>query len=190
MASQYTQNYQLCQWLGTDQVKRTDFNEDNTKIDAVLAALAAEKLGPSHLTTINTQLEQLSTQITQTNTNLSQVSASLTQTAATIPKLAVGRYTGDGAASRTIPLSFTPKAVLVLTEDGVNNYDNGHHYYYGGLAVTGFPAKMSYNSVYHNIVQVAAGGFVVYYNEVYMGSWHYIVESNESGRVYHYATIG
>ena len=49
---------------------------------------------------------------------------------------------------------------------------------------------MSYNSVYHNIVQVAAGGFVVYYNEVYMGSWHYIVESHESGRVYHYAAIG
>ena len=40
MASNYTTNYNLCQWQPTDQVQRTDFNADNAKLDAALAAKA------------------------------------------------------------------------------------------------------------------------------------------------------
>ena len=36
MASNYTENFGLCQWEATDQVLRTEFNEDNTKIEAAL----------------------------------------------------------------------------------------------------------------------------------------------------------
>ncbi len=36
MASNYTENYGLCQWEATDQVLRTEFNEDNMKVDATL----------------------------------------------------------------------------------------------------------------------------------------------------------
>ena len=32
----YTQNYHLSQWEATDQVLRSDFNQDNAKIDAAL----------------------------------------------------------------------------------------------------------------------------------------------------------
>ena len=39
MASNHTTNYQLCQWEATDKVLRTDFNQDNQKIDAALAAV-------------------------------------------------------------------------------------------------------------------------------------------------------
>ena len=35
---QKTTNYQLCQWDGEDRILRTDFNEDNAKIDAALNA--------------------------------------------------------------------------------------------------------------------------------------------------------
>ena len=45
MASNYTTNYNLCQWEPTDQVQRTDFNADNAKIDTVLAG----KLGRCEL---------------------------------------------------------------------------------------------------------------------------------------------
>lgn len=38
MASNYTENFGLCQWEATDAVLRTDFNEDNAKVDAALAA--------------------------------------------------------------------------------------------------------------------------------------------------------
>lgn len=39
MASNHTQNYGLCQWEATDQVLRTDFNEDNQRIDAAIKDL-------------------------------------------------------------------------------------------------------------------------------------------------------
>ena len=40
MASNHTTNYDLNQWEGTDKVLRTEFNEDNAKIDAALKANA------------------------------------------------------------------------------------------------------------------------------------------------------
>ena len=42
MASNHTSNYNLCQWEATDQVLRTDFNEDNVKTDAALKSLAEQ----------------------------------------------------------------------------------------------------------------------------------------------------
>lgn len=41
MASNHTEHFSLNQWLPDDQVKRTDFNEDNAKIDSALKDLAA-----------------------------------------------------------------------------------------------------------------------------------------------------
>lgn len=39
MASNFTENYGLCQWEATDQVLREEFNQDNIKIEqAILAA--------------------------------------------------------------------------------------------------------------------------------------------------------
>ena len=35
-----TSNYNLCQFEETDRVRRTDFNEDNAKIDAAIKAVA------------------------------------------------------------------------------------------------------------------------------------------------------
>lgn len=40
MASNYTENYGLCQWEATDQVRREEFNQDQAKIDETLKALA------------------------------------------------------------------------------------------------------------------------------------------------------
>ena len=45
MSTNHTANYDLCQWEATDQVLRTDFNQDNAKIDAALASHAAEIAG-------------------------------------------------------------------------------------------------------------------------------------------------
>lgn len=42
MASNYTENYGLCQWEATDQVLRTEFNEDNAAIDEALNRLAEQ----------------------------------------------------------------------------------------------------------------------------------------------------
>jgi len=45
MSTNHTTNYNLCQWEAEDQVKRTDFNTDNAKLDAALTG----KLGRSEL---------------------------------------------------------------------------------------------------------------------------------------------
>lgn len=41
MSTNHTPNYSLCQWEAEDKVLRTDFNADNAKIDAALAAQAS-----------------------------------------------------------------------------------------------------------------------------------------------------
>ena len=41
MASNHTEHFSLNQWQADDQVLRTDFNEDNAKIDSALKDLAA-----------------------------------------------------------------------------------------------------------------------------------------------------
>ena len=41
MASNYTENYGLCQWEAMDSFVRTEFNQDNAKIDAALTAAVA-----------------------------------------------------------------------------------------------------------------------------------------------------
>ena len=53
MASNYTENYGLCQWEATDQVLRTDFNEDNAKVDAALETLTNTVKG--HTTELGTK---------------------------------------------------------------------------------------------------------------------------------------
>ena len=44
MATNHTTNYELSQWLSTDQVLRTDFNADNAKIDAALHTVDLRRL--------------------------------------------------------------------------------------------------------------------------------------------------
>ena len=43
MASNYTGNYGLCQWEATDSFVRTEFNQDNARIDAALKDLEDTK---------------------------------------------------------------------------------------------------------------------------------------------------
>lgn len=40
MASNYTEHYGLCQWEGTDQVLREEFNRDNATVDAEIKDLS------------------------------------------------------------------------------------------------------------------------------------------------------
>ena len=40
MASNHTEHFSLNQWQADDQVLRTDFNEDNAKIDSALKGLS------------------------------------------------------------------------------------------------------------------------------------------------------
>ena len=52
MATNHTEKYELNQWLPTDPVIRTDFNEDNAKIEAALAGLRNLIVSPDILNLI------------------------------------------------------------------------------------------------------------------------------------------
>ena len=74
MASNYTGNYKLCQWEDTDQVKRTEFNEDNAKIDAALGSLASAvsgKASSSAVSSLQSSLNSLKTTVSQQTAALS-----------------------------------------------------------------------------------------------------------------------
>ena len=177
MASNYTENYALCQWEPTDQVQRTDFNADNAKLDAALAALDSGKADQSALTSLSNTVAQKASQsaLNTLNTTVQQIQADLT-------KLTFGTYTGDDASSRTISLGFTPKAVLVFTSFGATydglEYSSSH---YGGLAYTGHPVQSK--SASKLVLQVVSNGFSVAYESVGTGDR---ILSNEMGVTYYY----
>ena len=157
MASNHTEHFSLNQWLPDDQVKRTDFNEDNAKIDSALKDLAAEVAKKA----TTAALEALSKKL------------------ASMPCLVTGTYTGDGTDSRLISLGFQPKALLVMREEGYSARPYTDDYY-GGLALPGKPVclQTSYGTNY--ILTIESKGFRVYYN------YDKYVFSNQKDTNYHY----
>ena len=95
MASNYTEHIGLCQWKPTDQVLRTEFNQDNAKVDAALDTL--EQAVTQHGEALETQ-------------------------AAAIAKLGNciiyhTTYTGNNQFSRIQTFPGTPMAVMVAETD-------------------------------------------------------------------------
>ena len=156
MSTNHTPNYNLCQWEAGDKVVRTDFNEDNAKIDAALKAQSEA---------------------------VESVSAALSSLTTSAPNIAAGYYNGDGTKTRLISVGFTPKAVLVLPLDGALYFNFGSSLaLYGGLAVTGAPAKLGSLEA----VTIKTGGFQVSSRDSSACYTH----TNDSDRSYHYLAVG
>ena len=101
MSTNHTQNYSLCQWEPADKVLREDFNADNAKLDAALAAQ-------------------------QTAIDAAQASADGAFRPSYHP-VVTGGYHGNGAETREITLGFRPRAVLVL-DSGMAMREGPYHY--------------------------------------------------------------
>ena len=115
------------------------------------------------------------------DTNLQNQINSVQTTLNTKSRIICGYYIGDGAASRTISLGQTPKAVLVMTQGG-EIYNANAMTLYGGLAVTGSP---SFHGIYSlDTVTIVANGF-----QVYVGGTYDRVLSNGNGQRYHYIAV-
>ena len=157
MASNHTEHFSLNQWQADDQVLRTDFNEDNAKIDSALKDLAAAQAEKAD----QTALDALAAEVAKKATTAAL--DALSKTLASVPLLVTGTYTGNGAESRLISLGFQPKALLVMTERGYPAIPYTDDYY-GGLALPGNPVclKTVYGTDY--ILTIESKGFQVYYN--------------------------
>ena len=70
MASNHTQHYGLCQWEATDAVLRTDFNQDNAKIEAALAILEEDKVSYDIMLIISSEVGSLRNRMTEVEKRL------------------------------------------------------------------------------------------------------------------------
>ena len=165
MATNQTANYDLNQWLSTDQVLRTDFNADNAKLDAVLAGLAETAAGKAEQTAV----DALSAQV------------------AALPRIAVGTYVGTGTSDSSGPcrLDFTdslgrpPQLVVVRPQAGMGD---------GLVLLQGMTESMdalsgNYGSGSNNTVSWS-GASVSWYAQ-YAAS-----QFNTKGETYYYFAIG
>ena len=182
MSTNHTPNYNLCQWEPGDQVKRTDFNEDNTKIDAALKLLSASVSGKAE----DSALSALAGTVASMQNTVGSK-----QDASGAVLLAVGSYTGTTntsseavSGSQKVSLPFTPQAVLVIPESGGLYNSNAAGYVYGGLAVTGCPGMFHD----HTTLEIISGGFRVY--TYWSGSDYYYIRLNDKGDKYHYIALG
>ena len=99
-----TTNYNLCQFEETDRVRRTDFNEDNAKIDAAVKAVGRRVDGLEASKADKTALAAVEGKIS---------------------RIVTGTYAGTGGSSgvRRISLPGRPKLVLIRTD-----YPNTSHH--------------------------------------------------------------
>lgn len=98
MATKHTANYSLNQWEATDPVLRTDFNADNSKIDAALKSL-------------NTTVQQHATQLSQQATALAKCGSC---------KFYYTTYVGNGEDVCTITFPQKPMVAFLYGEPNVN----------------------------------------------------------------------
>ena len=95
-----TTNYNLCQFEETDRVQRTDFNEDNVKIDAAVKAVDRRVDGLEGSKASTSALNSLVNRVTSLERS----------------RIHIGSYVGDGANSRTINLPWTPDFMILFSE--------------------------------------------------------------------------
>lgn len=105
-------------------------------------------------------------------------------------KIVTGTYTGNGTASRTISLGFTPKAVLVTpkTAGHIVAGNNEGAFTTVAFAITGVNS-VHMNSNSYNVLAITNDGFTVSYIRNNDLSPRVYVESNSNGRVYNYIAI-
>lgn len=119
MSTNHTPNYNLCQWEADDHVLRTDFNEDNAKIDAALASKAPAATVSSLQTAVNGKASAAALNSLQATVN--GLSATVGgHTTALAGKgnciLYTTTYTGNGksGAANKVTLTFPHRPGLVV----------------------------------------------------------------------------
>ena len=183
MASNYTEQYGLCQWAPEDSFVRAEFNEDRQKIDTALGGLEKSKAKQSDLATLSqavtkkaeqSDLDSLSKEVKK-KANQSSLS-SLQQETNQKARMVCGTYTGDDNDKQFISLPFYPKALLVEKPGGQRNPNSFNQSVTGGLALDGYP-------LYHKstpLIEISGRGFYAYTRGEYVG------DLNSSSLTYYY----
>lgn len=119
MASSKTTNLRLSQWEGSDPILRTDFNQDNSKIDQAVAARALVRLAGKTLTASGgtITLDLLDYDLTQyealvlTLAPVTSAAGITTLTVGDAEPVSLASMTSDGSRGLVIYLHFLPGGV-------------------------------------------------------------------------------
>ena len=116
MASNYPRNYNLCQWEASDKVLRTEFNADNAKIDAAIAAVDGRVDGLSSTVSDKAStaaLENLKTTVSQHTSELAKKGNC---------QLFTTTYTGSGKFGSSNPnrLTFAKKPMVIFVHSNTS----------------------------------------------------------------------
>ena len=187
MATNQTANYDLNQWLSTDQVLRTDFNADNAKLDAALAGKAEAETVSALQTAVAAKAEQTALDALAASKAEQTAVDALSAQVAALPRIAVGTYVGTGTSDSSGPcrLDFTdslgrpPQLVVVRPQAGMGD---------GLVLLQGMTESMdalsgNYGSGSNNTVSWS-GASVSWYAEFAASQF------NNKGTIYHYFAIG
>ena len=198
-----TANYKLNQWKKEDDFLMKDFNDDNAAIEAALTGLkstvdgkAAQSEVDTLKTTISTKANQsdLASLTSTVNTKASQSElntlkntvntkanqsdlTSLTTTVNGKVGIVVGSYVGDGVNGRDINLGFQPKALLIITNEGLLGSGRSSSSTFGGLLM---PGKGLYYKT-HLCAEVTSTGFRLYFGSDLL--------ANIDGYTYYYLAV-
>lgn len=154
MASNYTENYGLCQWEATDQVLREEFNWDNKKLDSALKNLANQ------------------------NTSLAATDALLEIALSKCGNCQIytTTYTGQGGslAKQSIEFPWLPLVVIIMGSDGYTMITTPEQekIFINPSSVYNFPTIWSGNTLSWNIDQNGASrmnGLGILYRVVCLG---------------------
>lgn len=118
-ASNQTTNYDLSQWLPTDPVHHEDFNGDNAKLDAALAALSGGKADADDFDALSSRVNAVSSTLNSARFDIFDL-----QNEKGNCQITTTTYTGTGyhGSSHANSLSFsdgTPVLVLVVGESNL-----------------------------------------------------------------------
>lgn len=209
MASKHTEKYGLNQWEGSDLFIRTEFNEDNQKIDAALAGLAGQLGSKASQTALNSLTSTVNTKASQAdlnsltatvNTKASQAAlnnltavvntkasqAALDSLSVIVAKkgncrIETGSYTGAGTGGSGNPnrLSFSGRPVFVMVS-GVGD----SHMFLSGQTETGRTLALGSGTGEYNQYSWSGNTVSWYCPRSYDG-----IQMNTAGRAYFWAAL-
>lgn len=177
---QKTTNYQLNQWEATDKLSRADFNSDNAKLDAALAASA--KALSNYKTANDAVVAKKAEQsaLESTNAALAATAAALGSGGKTC-RIVYGTYKGTDEYGEEHPnilnLDFYPVLVIV----GTNYYATHDH-----SPVVILRGQNKSNAEQNNLTMTVAWGD----SSVSWYGTSASAQSNSSTMTYHYVAIG
>jgi len=127
MASNYTSNYGLCQWAASDKVLRTEFNADNAKIDAALAAKASASTVDALAAKVDTKADKSALDSLTTTVNGKADKSTVTSLSSTVKSHGTAlskkgnctiytvTYTGNGRTFKSV--TFPGQPLLAFFSD-------------------------------------------------------------------------